>query len=152
MIAISFDRQAFLYTGSQDEKSGKVQTSLSIDNKSHSLVCKIRNILLTDITIYDINIMIRSFADKFTRDIYDGTESRFSRKLHPSLHKKAQRILDQINAAHFLEFLRIPPGNHLEKLSGKLSNFWSLRINAQWRIIFRWKDDDAYDVQIIDYH
>jgi proteic killer suppression protein len=96
--------------------------------------------------------MIYSFADKITRDIYDGTESRFSRKLHPSLHTKAQRLLDQINAAPSLEFLRIPPGNRFEKLSGKLSGFWSLRINAQWRIIFQWEGDDAYDVQIIDYH
>jgi proteic killer suppression protein len=96
--------------------------------------------------------MIKSFADKFTRDIYDGSESRSSLRLHPSLHAKAQRLLDQINAAPSLAFLRIPPGNRLEKLSVKLSGYWSLRINAQWRIIFQWKGDYAYKVQIIDYH
>jgi len=96
--------------------------------------------------------MIKSFADKFTRDIYDGTESRYSRKLHPALHDKAQRLLDQINAAPSIEFLRIPPGNRLEKLSGDLSEFWSLRINVQWRIIFHWEGDNAYEVRVIDYH
>ena len=96
--------------------------------------------------------MIKSFADKFTRDIYDGTESRHSRKLPPSLHAKAQRLLDQVNAAPSLEILRIPPGNRLEKLSDDFSRFWSLSINRQWHIIFQWKDNDAYAVQIIDYH
>ncbi|MBU4493926.1 MAG: type II toxin-antitoxin system RelE/ParE family toxin [Candidatus Aminicenantes bacterium] len=96
--------------------------------------------------------MIKSFANKLTRDIYDGTDSRYSRKLQPSLHAKVQRLLDQINASPSLEFLRIPPSNRFEKLSGNLSGFWSLRINIQWRIIFQWEDDDAYNVQIIDYH
>lgn len=96
--------------------------------------------------------MIKSFADKFTQDIYDGAESRYSRRLHPSLHSRARRLLDQINAAPSLEFLRFPLGNHLEKLSGNLNDFWSLRINVRWRIIFQWKGDDASIVQIIDYH
>jgi proteic killer suppression protein len=96
--------------------------------------------------------MIKSFADNITRDIYDGADSHHSRKLHPSLHAKAQRLLDQINAAPSLDFLRIPPGNRLEKLSGALRGFWSLRINIQWRIVFRWDGDNAHDVRIIDYH
>ena len=63
--------------------------------------------------------MIKSFFDKTARDIYDGIESRYSRKLPKKLHNKALRLLDQINAAPSLELLRIPPGNKLEKLSGK---------------------------------
>lgn len=96
--------------------------------------------------------MIKTFADKFTKDIYDGTDKHRSCKLPPSLHSKAQRLLDQFNAAPSLEVLRIPPSNRLEKLAGRLRGFWSLRINAQWRIIFRWDDADAYDVKILDYH
>ena len=96
--------------------------------------------------------MIKSFADTTTRDIYDGTESHHSRKLHPNLRSKAQRLLDQINAAPSLAFLRVPPGNRLEKLTGVLRGFWCLRINAQWRIVFQWDGDNAHDVQIIDYH
>ena len=96
--------------------------------------------------------MIKTFFDKTTRDIYDGIESRYSRKLPRELHNKAIRLLDQVNAAPSLEFLRIPPGNKLEKLSGKYSGYWSLRINNKWRIIFRWKENNFYDIQILDYH
>ena len=59
--------------------------------------------------------------------------------------------MDQINAASSLEVLRIPPSNHLEALQGDLAGFWSLRINDQWRIIFRWEGNDAQDVKITDY-
>ena len=96
--------------------------------------------------------MIKNFADNLTRDIYDGTDSRYPRKFPSDLHRKAQRLLDQINAAPSINILKIPPGNRLETLSGRLSGFWSLRINEQGRIIFRWIGKDAFDVQIIDYH
>jgi len=96
--------------------------------------------------------MIKSFADKTTQDIYDGTNSRYARKLPFPLHTKAQRLLDQIHAAPSLDFLAVPPGNRLEKLSGYFCGLWSLRINVQWRIVFRWEGDNAYDVRIIDYH
>jgi toxin HigB-1 len=96
--------------------------------------------------------MIRNLADKLTQDVYDGTNSRHSRKLPRSLHPKARRLLDQINAAPSIEFLRIPPGNRLEKLGGDLEGYWSLRINDQWRIIFRWSGDNALEVRITDYH
>ena len=69
-----------------------------------------------------------------------------------NLHAKAQRLLDQINAAPSLEFLRVPPGNRLEKLSGDLIGCWSLRINDQWRIVFRFEARDFFDVKIMDYH
>ncbi len=96
--------------------------------------------------------MIRSIADKTTQDIYDGTNSRQARKLPRELHARAQRMLDQLNAAPSVGFLRIPPSNHLEKLHGDLAGLWSLRINKQWRIVFRWEGTDAFDVRIADYH
>jgi len=96
--------------------------------------------------------MLKSLADKTTQDIYDGINSRQARKLPRELHAKARRLLDQINAALTLDVLRIPPSNRLEKLKGDRAGFWSLRINDQWRIVFRWQDQDALDVQVIDYH
>lgn len=96
--------------------------------------------------------MIKNFKTKLASDIYDGINSRYSRCISKDLHKKAQRLLDQLNAATQVKTLSIPPSNRLEKLTGKLKEFWSLRINIQWRIIFRWEDGDALDVDIIDYH
>ena len=96
--------------------------------------------------------MIRNIADKTTQDIYDGISSRQARKVPVELHDKARRLLDQMNAAPTLDFLRIPPSNRLEKLRGNLAGYWSIRINSQWRIIFRWEGNDALDVAIIDYH
>ena len=100
---------------------------------------------------YSLN-MLKSLADKTTRDIYDGVNSRQARKLPRELHDKARRLLDQINAAPTLDMLRIPPSNRLEKLKGGRAGFWSLRINDQWRICFTWQEGDAYDVEITDYH
>jgi len=96
--------------------------------------------------------LIKNFSDKTAQDVYDGTNSRYSRRLPRELHAKAQRLFDQINAAPSLEFLRVPTGNRLEKLVGNMKGEWSLRINKQWRIVFRWKNNDAYDVIIVDYH
>ncbi len=96
--------------------------------------------------------MIKSFADKASRDIYDGVNSRYARKIPNVLHPKIRRLFDQINAAPSVEFLRIPPSNRLEKLRGDLKRFGSLRINDQWRMIFEWKDNNAFKVKIADYH
>ena len=87
-----------------------------------------------------------------SQDIYDGINSRQARKVPRELHDKARRLLDQINAAPSLGFLRVPPSNRLEKLRGDLSGYWSLRINNQWRVIFHWENNDALDVEIKDYH
>lgn len=65
---------------------------------------------------------------------------------------KQRRLLDQINAAPTLDILRIPPSNRLEKLKGDWAGFWSMRINDQWRIVFRWQGQNAFDVQVTDYH
>ncbi len=97
--------------------------------------------------------MIQSFANKVACDIYHGKKSKNARKLPSELHAKAQRLLDQLNAALTIDFLRIPPGNRLEKLTtGNLEGKWSIRINKQWRIIFSWQKENAHDVAIVDYH
>ena len=97
--------------------------------------------------------MIISFADDETRDIFDERKSKKAlKRLNPSLWRSAQRKLHMINAATRLQDLRIPPANHLEALSGNLSGKHSIRINNQWRIIFRWLEKDAEEVEIIDYH
>jgi len=96
--------------------------------------------------------MIKTFASKLAEDIFDGVSSRHSRKLPNKIHLVAIRKLDQLNAVTKLEDLNVPPNNRLEKLKGKLSKYWSIRVNNQYRIIFRWVDADVYDVDIVDYH
>ena len=93
--------------------------------------------------------MIIDFGDKETEKIWTGIQSR---KLPPDIQNVARRKLRMINNAQNINDLRIPPANHLEKLSGNLSEFYSIRINNQWRIIFKWKNDTASEVQIVDYH
>ena len=96
--------------------------------------------------------MIKSFKDKATSDFFHGRSSSKVRKLPTQILDSATFKLDILNAATSLNDLKSPPGNRLEPLRGELQGFNSIRINAQWRIIFRWHESDAYDVQIIDYH
>jgi len=93
--------------------------------------------------------MIKSFADKSTEYLFNR---RFVKNFPNQIHKIAYRKLLIIDGAEQLDDLRVPPGNRLEKLSGNLSGKYSIRINDQWRIIFSWKDNNAYEVEIIDYH
>ncbi|MBL7766508.1 MAG: type II toxin-antitoxin system RelE/ParE family toxin [Chitinophagaceae bacterium] len=93
--------------------------------------------------------MIKSFADQETEKIWEGYQSR---KLPADIQHVARRKLRMIHNAQTINDLRIPPANHLEKLSGNLSGFHSIRINKQWRIIFKWKNDHASELEIIDYH
>ena len=93
--------------------------------------------------------MIKTFRDKDAERIFIRQRvKRFSL----SIQKLAQRKLDLIDAADLIEDLRMPPGNHLEKLSGNRKGQHSIRINDQWRICFRWKSGQATDVEIVDYH
>jgi proteic killer suppression protein len=93
--------------------------------------------------------MIKSFGDRESEKIWSGIASR---KLPFEIQNVARRKLRMINNAQNISDLRIPPSNHLEKLSGNYSGLLSIRINDQWRIIFNWENDNAYEVQIIDYH
>jgi toxin HigB-1 len=93
--------------------------------------------------------MIKTFADKETQQLF---EKRTARKLPSDILRVTLRKLLQLNAAVELDFLRIPPGNRLEALKGNRAGQHSIRINDQWRICFKWRDGDAYDVEIVDYH
>jgi proteic killer suppression protein len=92
--------------------------------------------------------MIRSFSCELTEDLFN---SRPSRKFG-NIERVARRKLLQLHAAVNLLDLRIPPGNMLESLIGKRKEQHSIRINGQWRICFIWKEDGAYNVEIVDYH
>jgi proteic killer suppression protein len=70
----------------------------------------------------------------------------------PSIQAVARRKLEELDAVRSLDALRVPPGNRLEALRGNRAGQWSIRINNQWRICFRWEGGDAYDVEIVDYH
>ncbi|MBT8365656.1 MAG: type II toxin-antitoxin system RelE/ParE family toxin [Deltaproteobacteria bacterium] len=97
--------------------------------------------------------MIRSFKNQGTEDIFDGKNSKVARKLCPrDLWKVAGRKLEQIDSASNLEDLRVPPGNHLEALSGNRDGQYSIRINDQYRVCFEWNHGDADNVEIVDYH
>jgi proteic killer suppression protein len=93
--------------------------------------------------------VIETFGDSETESIYDGKRSR---KLPSDIQHRARRKLRMINQALSLQDLRVPPANRLEPLKGDKAGFWSIRVNQQWRIIFRWDDGRANDVSIIDYH
>lgn len=93
------------------------------------------------------------FADRGTRDLYNGVDSKASRKVVPAaLQSKAIDKLTLLDAANSLEQLRVPPGNRLEALRGDRVGQHSIRINDQYRICFRWTGTGAKDVQIVDYH
>ena len=96
--------------------------------------------------------MILDFADKTTRDIYDGLASKAARRIPETVWRVAVRKLDMLNAASDLRDLRVPPANRLEALKGKWSGYHSIRINDQFRIVFRWIEGNAKDVLITDYH
>jgi proteic killer suppression protein len=93
--------------------------------------------------------VIKTFGSKETEKIWEGIQSR---KLPAEIQNIARRKLRMISNSININDLRIPPANHLEKLSGNLAEFYSIRINRQWRIIFKWENDSAYDVEIVDYH
>lgn len=97
--------------------------------------------------------MIRSFAGVGTEDIFNRKDTKAARATCPqALWRVAQRKLDQLNAAHELRDLRAPPGNRLEALKGDRKDQHSIRINDRYRVCFRWTEDGAEAVAIVDYH
>ncbi|MGH7717969.1 MAG: type II toxin-antitoxin system RelE/ParE family toxin [Steroidobacteraceae bacterium] len=93
--------------------------------------------------------MIQSFADRDTERLFAREPVR---RFPSTLHRLMLRKLVAVDAAEQLDDLRVPPGNRLEKLKGDRSGQHGIRVNDQWRICFRWKDGNAYDVAIVDYH
>ncbi|OGR06185.1 MAG: plasmid maintenance system killer [Deltaproteobacteria bacterium RIFOXYD12_FULL_50_9] len=93
--------------------------------------------------------MIQSFKCKETEKIFDG---RFSSKLPQSIQRLAARKLEMLDGSEEVDDLRSPPGNRLEALAGDRTGQHSIRINDQWRICFIWRDGNAFEVEITDYH
>lgn len=93
--------------------------------------------------------MIKTFADRHTESLY---ETGRSGRLPPDIVRRAMRKLEYVDLATCLNDLRVPPGNRLHALEGDRQGQYSISINDQWRICFRFVDADAYDVEIIDYH
>ncbi len=93
--------------------------------------------------------MIISFGSKDTEKIWEGERAKH---IPIEIQQVGRRKLRMLNNSQTIIDLRIPPSNHLEKLSGKLNEYFSIRINDQWRIIFKWENNHAFEVEIIDYH
>ncbi len=96
--------------------------------------------------------MIRSFGNRLAEDVYDDRRSAAVRRLPPSLYEAARRKMLYLHEAEDLRDLRVPPGNRLEALKGRQKGSFSIRVNDQWRVVFRWSNGDAFDVSIVDYH
>ena len=97
--------------------------------------------------------MIQSFRDQGAEDVFDGKNSKSARKACPSsLWKIAVRKLDQIDSAGVLDDLKVPPGNRLEGLRGNRKGQYSIRINEQYRVCFKWLPEGPDQVEIVDYH
>jgi toxin HigB-1 len=97
--------------------------------------------------------MIRSFRNEGTSDVFDGSDTKSAREVCPrEIWPNVRRKLDQMNRVRELLLLRVPPGNRLESLKNDRKGQFSIRINQQYRICFRWENGDAYDVEITDYH
>lgn len=93
--------------------------------------------------------MIKSFSDKETKKIFDR---EFSKRMPSDIQRIARRKLEILHAATRLEDLQVPPSNQLEKLLGGRRGKHSIRINKQWRKCFKWQGNDAFEVEIVDYH
>ena len=93
--------------------------------------------------------MIKTFNDSETKKVWLG---ELSKKLPTQIQQVARRKMRMLNNAVTINDLRIPPANRLEKLKGDYQGRYSIRINDQWRLLFKWRTGDAYEVEIIDYH
>ncbi|MFP4605914.1 MAG: type II toxin-antitoxin system RelE/ParE family toxin [Bacteroidales bacterium] len=93
--------------------------------------------------------MIISFGSKDTENIWQGNRVK---KIPMEIQKIGRRKLRMLNNSQNIADIRIPPSNRLERLMGKAKDYYSIRINDQWRIVFKWQNDHAHEVEIIDYH
>lgn len=96
--------------------------------------------------------MIETFGNALAEDLFEDRKSRVTGSFPTELRRAARRKLLYLHEAADLRDLRSPPGNRLESLKGELKGFHSIRINDQWRIVFRWNGGSVFDVQIVDYH
>ncbi len=96
--------------------------------------------------------MIESFGDRLAEDLFDDKHTTVTRRFPLELRRAARRKLQYLYDTAELADLRSPPGNRLEMLKGDRKGYYSIRINDQWRVVFRWEGGAAHDVQVIDYH
>lgn len=96
--------------------------------------------------------MVETFGNVLAEDLFDDRQTKATRSFPPELRRAARRKLLYLHDASELKDLRGPPGNRLERLKGNRKDFHSIRINDQWRVVFRWATGNAFDVQIVDYH
>ncbi len=96
--------------------------------------------------------MIVSFGDRATEELYHNRPTSRARRIPRDVVGSALVKLDMLNAASTVLDLRSPPGNRLEALKGDLAGFHSIRVNDQWRVVFRWESNNAQDVRLMDYH
>jgi proteic killer suppression protein len=96
--------------------------------------------------------VIVSFGDSATEDLYHGRSTSRAKRFPHEVVTVAQSKMDLLNGAAALLDLRSPPGNHLEALKGDLKGLHSIRVNDQWRLVFRWEGRDAHKVRLMDYH
>jgi proteic killer suppression protein len=97
-------------------------------------------------------MMIRSFGNRLAEDVFDDRRTAAVRRLPPTLYQTARRKVLYLHEAEDLRDLRVPPGNRLEALKGNRAGWFSIRINDQWRVVFRWEISQASEVSIVDYH
>ena len=96
--------------------------------------------------------MIVSFGDRATEDLYHNRPTSRARRFPHDVIASTLVKLDMLNAASTVLDLRSPPGNRLEALKGDVEGFHSIRVNDQWRVVFRWESNNAHDVRLMDYH
>jgi proteic killer suppression protein len=96
--------------------------------------------------------MIESFGNALAEDLFEDRHSKTTRTFPGDLRRVARRKLLYLHDASELKDLRVPPGNRLERLKGNWSGFHSIRINKQWRVVFRWSGGNAFEIQVVDYH
>jgi proteic killer suppression protein len=96
--------------------------------------------------------VIESFGNRLAEDLFDDRLSKEVRRFPPELRRIARRKVLYLHDAAELKDLRSPPGNRLEALKGDWKGYHSIRINDQWRVVFRWQNGNALDVQVVDYH
>ncbi len=96
--------------------------------------------------------MIVSVGNRLAEDLFDDRGSKEVRRFPAELRRVARRKLLYLHDAAVLADLAVPPGNRLERLKGKMAGYHSIRINDQWRVVFRWEAGNASDVQVVDYH
>jgi proteic killer suppression protein len=96
--------------------------------------------------------MIVSFGDRATEDLYHNRPTNRTRRFPPDMVAVALVKMDLLNGAAAMLDLRSPPGNRLEALKGDLKGYHSIRVNEQWRLVFRWESNNAHEVRLMDYH